>query len=110
MGWARTLLLGGSDVTVAARAEPSLAQTGGQLRATGTFDREVERRLDALAAENAQLQRALAGVVRVLRAKGAVAAEELETLAEELEASGPLSPTPGSATSPLPPLLPAPRV
>jgi hypothetical protein len=58
-----------------------------QLRATGQFDREVAKRLDQIAAENAELKLYLAAVVRLLVSKGVVSSDELKQIVDIIDRS-----------------------
>jgi hypothetical protein len=88
MGWGRMLLLGnlGQQLDIH-DTERALAEIQDQLRATGQFDREVSRRLDHLATENAELKLYLAAVVRLLVAKNVVTATELEQIVDTIDRS-----------------------
>lgn len=88
MGWGRMVLLGDVGQQLDIRdTQRALAQVSDQLRATRRFDHEVARRIDALAAENAELKLYLAAIVRLLVAKGAITPAELHELVEQLDRS-----------------------
>jgi hypothetical protein len=88
MGWGRMLLLGdlGQQLDIH-DTRTELAQLHDRLRATGQFDREVAKRLDLLATENAELKLYLAAVVRLLVAKGVVGADELKQIVDVIDRS-----------------------
>jgi hypothetical protein len=105
MGWGRMLLLGniGQQLDIQ-DTERALAQMAHQLRETGQFDREVARRLDHLAAENAEMKLYLAAIVRLLASKNVVSSAELREIVDAIDRSD------GSADGRLTGRIPPPEV
>jgi len=88
MGWGRMLLLGnvGQQLDIQ-DTERSLADLSHRLRQSGQFDREAARRLDQLAAENAELKLYLAAIVRLLASKNIVTDAELRSIVDAIDRS-----------------------
>jgi hypothetical protein len=86
MGWGRMLLLGnvGQQLDIH-DAEESLAALRTEVQSAAQADAGLSRRLDLLAAENAELKLYLAAVVRLLVAKGAVTDAELRRIVDALD-------------------------
>jgi hypothetical protein len=86
MGWGRMLLLGnvGQQLDIH-DAEAGLAALRQGMQSAARADADLSRRLDLLAAENAELKLYLAAVVRLLVAKGTVTDAELRRIVDALD-------------------------
>lgn len=86
MGWGRMLLLGnvGQQLDIQ-DAEESLATLRAEVDSATQADADLSRRLEQLAAENAELKLYLAAVVRLLVAKGTVTEPELRRIVDSLD-------------------------
>ncbi len=86
MGWGRMLLLGniGQQLDIQDN-EQSMAQLRAAVQHTGQADADLARRLDQLAAENAELKLYLAAVVRLLVSKGHISDPELRRIVDLLD-------------------------
>jgi hypothetical protein len=87
MGWGRTLLLGdiGNRLDIK-DTENDIARLKRQISGSFRKDMSQDRKLDALAAENAELKLYLAATIRLLTAKDIVTVKELKAMVDAIDA------------------------